>query len=420
MVTLSRMLTLLAGCLFVFVTTGQRAHAQGDALRFFQQNQSRGLFSFGSAPKAEPPRVTRPARRPRSEDREYVAPRRRNPAPAVAILTPDKPVIPPTIFIHVIGDSLSELLAQGLKENLVDKPEIGVVRHSRSSSGLVRDDFHDWPKVLRDISAGPGKIDLLVMMIGSNDRQSLRDEAGAHEFRSDAWREIYVKRIDEITSIAKEKLIPLIWVGMPVMQASRISADMLYLNGLYKERAARNGATFVDTWEGFANDQGQFASSGPDVNGEIVKLRTADGIHFTKAGARKLGFFVAKETEPQLTAKGAVTEIAALPADISEQIKRDSPGLVPTSLQSALFLPEELLRLPVISERPLQGAVFVLTAAPQTSGAQLLRSRPVQTSNEMTILVEQVMGYGRMPIAKTGRADDFRWEQGPTGVNRIQ
>jgi uncharacterized protein len=417
------MLKLSAVCLFVLATAGPHVNAQAtDALRFFQQNPTRSLFSRTPPPvQVAPPRVTRPVRRPRDDEREYTAPRRRNPAtPAIAAVPPETAVVPVTTFIHVVGDSLSELLAQGLKESLAQKPDIGVIRNTRSSSGLVRDDYHDWPKVLRDLLGGSEKIDLLVMMIGSNDRQSLRDEAGVHEFRSDAWQNIYNKRIDDITAIAREKRVPIVWVGMPVMQSQRLSADLLYLNGLFKERAARNGAGYVDTWEGFVNDQGQYASSGPDVNGEIVKLRTVDGIHFTKAGSRKLGFFVSRETEQQLTGRNRGTEIAALPADLSEQIRRDSPGLAPQNLQSALTLPAELPERPVIRERPLQGPVAALTAAPLTSGAQLLTSRLVIPSTEMTILIEQVMAYGRVPIAKTGRADDFRWPPDAADQARVQ
>jgi hypothetical protein len=101
------------------------------------------------------------------------------------------------------------------------------------------------------------------------------------------------------------------------------------------------------------------------------------------------------------------TSIAALPSDLSEQIKRDAPGLAPGNLQSALPLPDNMPLLPAIRERPLAGPVLMLTEPPVASNGQLLSSRTVAPSNEMTILVEQALGYGRMPSAKPGRADDF-------------
>ena len=414
MLFLKRLFSLVAVCLFLLVTAGPYAAAQeSDALRFFQQNPSRSFF------RADPPvrRVLNsPLRQqPRAAPREssYVAPRRRIapslPSEAVLVPEPEKAVVPITTHIHIAGDSLAEFLAQGLKEHLADKPEIGVVRRARSSSGIVRDDYYDWNKVLQDLFASPEKVDLLVMMIGSNDRQPLRDETGLNEFRSDRWRDIYVKRLDDLMEVVRAKRLPMIWVGLPPMQSQKLSADMLYINGLLRERANRAGMAYVDIWEGFANDQGQYASSGPDVNGEIVKLRTVDGVHFTKAGARKLGFFVSKEIAPKLNREGNGTEIAALPSDLSEQIKRDAPGLVPQSLQTSLQLPTELPALPLIGVRPLAGPTVALTANTQTVGAQLLKGRSTSPANEMTILVEQALGYGRLPPAKPGRADDFRW-----------
>jgi uncharacterized protein len=414
MLHLKRLLSLLSICMFLLVTAGPHAGAQeSDALRFFQQNPARSLF------RSEPPVrrvVSRPVRqepRPAARESIYVAPRRRavpsTPQTAILVPEPEKAIVPITTSIHVLGDSLAELLAQGLKEHLIDKPEIGVTRRARSSSGIVRDDYYDWNKVLQELLASPEKVDLLVMMIGSNDRQPLRDETGSHEFRSDRWREIYVKRLDDLNDLVRAKRIPMIWVGLPVMQSQRLSADLLYINGLLRERAARAGMSYVDIWEGFANDQGQYASSGPDVNGEIVKLRAADGVHFTKAGARKLGFFASKDITLQLNKERTGTDIAALPSDLSEQIRRDAPGLVPQSLQSSLQLPMELPALPMISLRPLAGPTIALTANTQAAGAQLLKGKATLPVNEMTILVEQALGYGRLPPAKPGRADDFQW-----------
>ncbi len=397
----------------LLLTAGPVVDAQeSDALNFFRQNPSsmRPLFRTDPALRrapVSPPRVARPRSR---EDGEFQQRRLMNPRSEqdLAILPQsDRPHVPVSVFVHVLGDSLAELLAQGLKEHLADKGEIGVLRKARSSSGIVRDDFFDWNKGLRDLFAGSEKVDLLVMMIGSNDRQPLRDETGNHEFRTDRWREIYAKRLDDLLGLVQEKKVPLIWVGLPVMQSQRLTTDMLYLNDILRERVARSGSTYVDIWEGFASDQGQYAAVGPDVNGEIVRLRTADGVHFTKAGQRKLGFFAAKDIDRLLSRIPGETSIAALPSDLSEQIRRDAPGLAPYSLQSALPLPETLPLLPVIRERPLAGPVMVLTEPPVTAGGQLLNGRAATPASEMTILVEQALGYGRVPFAKPGRADDF-------------
>jgi uncharacterized protein len=410
-----RVASLLTVALLLVLTGGPTVDAQDvDALRFFQLNQARPFFR--AQPDARRP--TQPAAVPRArriepEERSYVAPRRRVLPPveteAPVVAQPERPVVPVTTFVYVLGDSLAELLAQGLKDQIAEsKPDVGVVRRGRSSSGLVRDDYHDWNKVLRELLAGTEKVDLVVMMLGSNDRQALRDDTGSHEFNTERWREIYIRRLDDLLNQARDKRLPFILVGMPLMQSQRLSADMLTLNAMFRERAQRSGAAYVDVWEGFANEQGAYSSIGPDVNGEMVRLRTVDGVHFTRAGMRKLGFFVGKELDQQLGRVRPNVEVASLPSDLSEQIRRDAPSLVPQGLQS-VPLPSELPAVPVIGERPLSGPIIALTNPPESAGGRMLSGRITQPSNEMAILVEQALGYGRLPPAKNGRADDFRW-----------
>jgi uncharacterized protein len=385
---------------------GGHAHAQdNDALRFFQQNPQ-GRIWFRSQPQP-----ARPVVRPRVREENVVRrrPRVQGDVPVETAIAPQA-TVPPSSFVHVLGDSLSELLAQGLKEQLSERPEIGVVKRGRSSSGLVRDDYHDWAKVLREIVNGSDKIDMLIMMIGSNDRQALRDETGSHEFMSERWREIYTKRIDDLLSVAREKRLPLAWVGMPVMQSARLTADMLSINEIVRDRVTKGGFAYVDIWEGFANEQSQYAVTGPDINGETVRLRMSDGVHFTKAGARKLGFFASREVDRQLSRdRPAGVEVAALPPELSDELKRNGAG---GSLQPALpsiSLPDELPVPVIIRERPLIGPLAALTAAPVTGGGQLLKVRPAQPISEMILLIEQALTQGRLPPAKPGRTDDFRW-----------
>ncbi len=400
-----RFLLGLASFCLLLIIGGDAGAQEGDALRFFQQNPTRSLFR--TAP------VQRPDRR-RAEPREYRERAvRRRAAPEVEMV--ERPAVPPTLFVHVVGDALAEALAQGLKEQLAEtKPEVGVVRKIRPNSGLVRDDHFDWPKGLRELGAMPDRVDMLVVMLGSNDRQPLRDETGTHEFGSDRWKELYIRRIDDLLTAAQDKRWPILIVGMPVMQEPRLSAGMVVVNALFKERAARAGAVFVDIWEGFATEKGEYASTGPDVNGAMVRLRTSDGILFTRAGARKLGFFVGKEVVERL-GREQPPVIAALPTDLSEQIRRELPGATPQGLVGGLTLPDlpELPELPVIGLRPLAGPVLALTAPALSADGALLRGRVPMPSTEMGILVEQVFAYGRPPPAKPGRADDFSWPRRP-------
>jgi len=246
-------------------------------------------------------------------------------APALAdkpAQLPDKAPPEATFVIDVLGDSLGQLLAQGLQEAYADRPEITIVRKAKGDTGLVAEDFYDWPKAVRELLASNEKISMAVMMIGSNDRQQIRDANGRHELLSDKWKEVYGNRVEEIARAFKEKKIPLVWVGLPISKSERLASDYSEINELVRERAAKQDATFVDVWEAFGDSRGLYNAFGPDVNGVIVKLRAMDGVHFTKPGARKLAHFVESEVKRQFdlfkpkTEPGVAT-LEGLPAPLA-------------------------------------------------------------------------------------------------------
>ena len=89
--------------------------------------------------------------------------------------TPRKDAI---VKIVVMGDANADWLAYGLEDAYADNPEIGIVRKHRTDSGLVSYDARrdtDWPQMAREIIAAE-KPKVVVMMIGNNDRQTIREK----------------------------------------------------------------------------------------------------------------------------------------------------------------------------------------------------------------------------------------------------
>ena len=90
----------------------------------------------------------------------------------------------------------------------------------------------------------------------------------------------------------------MLWVGLPAVRGPKSTSDMSYLDELYRERAEKAGIDYVDIWDGFVDEQGRYAVQGPDFEGQIRRLRTPDGVHFTKAGAVKLASYVDQRSAP--------------------------------------------------------------------------------------------------------------------------
>ena len=346
-----------------------------------------------------------------------------------------KPDTTPTTSVMVMGDSMADWLAYGLEEAFADAPEIGIQRRHKTYSGLIRYEARtdlDWSRVARDLLA-KDKTDVVVMMLGTNDRQAIRETAAdrkknepakpaqagqgeqtaqtaptenrqqdddeaiaapepqrgggsSAEFRSERWEQIYTKRIDEMIAALKSKGAPVIWVGLPSIRGTRSTADAQYLNQLYRARAEANGILYVDVWDGFVDEAGKFTYQGPDFEGQTRRLRAGDGVHFTKQGARKLAHFVERELRRFMSNR-------SLP------MAMPSPG--GPQLQNAPSEP---------AARPAAGPVVSLTASP-SGGDELLGGRgtsPVHSD----ATAARVLVKGEPVPAAPGRADDFRWPRG--------
>lgn len=314
------------------------------------------------------------------------------PAPETAAQKPAAPV-QEKFVVAIIGDSLGQLLGQGLQEAFAERADISLLRKARENSGLVRDDYFDWPKAARDLLASDEKVNLAIIIIGSNDRQPIREGQTTHEIYSPRWRELYTARVAAMTEAFRARDVRLVWVGLPIMKSASMSNGASALNDIYRQQAAKGGAAFVDIWEAFADERGQYSDYGPDVNGQSVKLRSGDGVHFTKAGARKLAHFVEGgvrnlilETRP--VAPQPPAPVAHIDPGAATPVVTPSPAPAPAIAAPAAPPP-----------RPPLGPVLSLTAQSASPGAEL--AQPAKSA----------LGGAPSVPPRSGRADDFNWSR---------
>ncbi len=209
-----------------------------------------------------------------------------------------------------------------------------------------------------------------------------------HEFRSEKWGELYSRRVDEMIGVLKSRGVPVFWVGLPSIRGSRATSEMVYLNDLYRSRAEKAGITYVDIWDGFVDESNSYNNYGPDLEGQTRRLRSGDGAHFTRAGARKLAHYAEREIRRLMA---SVTPVATpLPQEPEPDAKAPptaaAPGLPP---------------------RPAASPIMSLTA-PKGAGDALLGATPVRTAPADSV-VTRVLVKGEPLDAPAGRADDFAW-----------
>ena len=189
--------------------------------------------------------------------------------------------------------------------------------------------------------------------------------------------------------------MPVIWVGLPAQRGAKVTQDVQYLNDLYKSRAEKAGIVYVDIWDGFVDEAGRFAAKGPDYEGQIRRLRTGDGVYFTKFGARKLAHYVEREIQRNI-------------------VNRAVPVALPPVEPGALRLPSPAVR----RQRPPVGPVLPLTATPNVASEELLGgARAPARAPTVDPVATRVLIEGRGDPAPTGRADDFSWPPKPVSVD---
>ncbi len=212
--------------------------------------------------------------------------------PAAVAPTPAAPAVAPDFFIAVLGNGMAASLADGLRQAFPDKPDIGILPQVKAISGLVRDDYYNWPQQVAALLNGTQHIDAAVMFLGTDDHQPIRTASGYVKPDTPQWTQMYQARVTALMGLFAAKHVPLIWVGLPIVRSPRLAAAYLSLNDIYKAAALASGATYVDLWDGFEDDKGNYNVMGPDAQGNEARLRKSDGIHFTPEGANKAAQFL--------------------------------------------------------------------------------------------------------------------------------
>src|SRR3982075_109480 len=220
--------------------------------------------------------------------------------------------------------------------------------------------------------------------------KSTRSPNGVYEFREERWIELYSKKIEEMIAVLKSKGVPVLWVGLPAVRGAKATADMLFLDSLYRDAAGKAGITYVDVWDGFVDEAGRFLQKGPDFEGQIRKLRADDGVYFTQPGARKLAHYVERE----------ITRLLAA---------RSSPIALPTepATPDANALPGQP------APRPLAGPILPLVAS--SVGTDQLLGGPGSRPAAVDALAARTLVKGEPLAAPAGRADDCAWPRREIG-----
>ncbi len=290
--------------------------------------------------------------------------------------------------ILVIGDAMAGGLGAGMARVAADDSDIQIVNRFNESSAISRPDIYDWaaaiPKIMQDKN-----FDIVVMLIGLNDRQDIRTVTGPVTFNTPEWIAAYQANTDAIIAALAAQKVKVFWLGAPPMKDAAYDADMKLITGLQKDRVVLKGATFVETRSGLSNPDGSYMEFGPDNTGQVKKLRERDGVTFLKQGNNKFGQIVltAINASGVSTAPAEAAPVFVAPAPLPLQAGlADTPGPV--------FGQDDANGVAVLHET---GAIIAFAAENAIKTAVAPPS------------VDQLFKLGKSGVAPIGRFDDFSY-----------
>lgn len=235
-----------------------------------------------------------------------------SPTPTPAPIASDGAVVlrQPTraqpLRVLVAGDSLSTYVADQMQQ-LTDRTGLLAITNSfADGTGLSNPAFYNWQKEA-DLQARAHHPEVVVMVIGGNERRNLTTPAGDVVLQgTDAWVGEYARRVAAIMrTYLNDGAKVIYWSGPPTARDRKWNALYRNINiAVHRAALSVSGARYVDLYNGTAVN-GRYADRVPFEGHVVTPSRQDDGIHWTYEGS----------------ALPASLELAALAQDLGHSVR---------------------------------------------------------------------------------------------------
>ena len=338
------------------------------------------------------------------------------PAPADQPDQPDQPdpaeQPPPTADHHIVeilslGDALGGGLGAGLARVSEPSGNYDVSIRLNEESGLARPEVYDWVATVPKILEG-NAYDVIVVMLGANDRQTIRDgDSARYDFGTPEWTTAYTRQVNLLLDQLAAAKARVIWVAPPPMREPDYDAAMKTIAAVQKEQVEKRGMTFLDLRPQLTSANGTYTDSTTDGAANIVKLRGRDGISFFKAGNNLMAQKVLAAIEAD--APLAADDTSDSPA--TEKTSRlDSPETNKTDSEAK---PDAV---PLFGQAVMDAEPYTVQPEGVTANAILLAAGDLGPEAALKTLrdlaptgsgAERLFKAGNPETAPAGRPDDF-------------
>jgi uncharacterized protein len=206
--------------------------------------------------------------------------------PRSVLPNPKTPTAAHPLRVLIVGDSIGIDMGGPLQSDLAQTGVVNAALDARESTGLTRPDYFNWPAELTtDLKAVQPQV--VVIMMGANDAQDFLGPPDV-PYSSPQWNVLYAQRAAQFMQIAESGGASVVWVGMPPMQDPTLNGQMADIDAVDQHEAAlaHPPVHFLSTQMLLGNAQGGYTAFITNASGQVVNVRTPDGIHLTPDGGQ--------------------------------------------------------------------------------------------------------------------------------------
>ncbi|MFK7791409.1 MAG: DUF459 domain-containing protein [Devosiaceae bacterium] len=342
----------------------------GNATRRDSGGSSGGIFRIF---RFEPQRQTR---------RQQPSVQSSTPFDAAPVLNLPPPKDPDAITVVAFGDEFADQLREGLVDRFDGDPLIEAVGVSIPGSGLTQIDEMNWNVEALQRLDGYTQVGAVVVALGYSDRRALIEGDRTYQFGTRNWIDAYRNRITSFALTLLSEGYPVIFAGLPPMGDPQLNEDARLISQVIEEAIAPTRARFVSVYAGFADVEGNYVRSGPNLAGQVENLRRSEGVFFNRSGREKYAQFI-EQFIPREGRDAPEPEVSAI---VFEGSTGSDTGVGPVILMTSGF------------------------ADPTAT----LVGDPSQVLPEEAETVNRLV-RGAATTPPPGRADDFAWPEQPEG-----
>jgi hypothetical protein len=195
--------------------------------------------------------------------------------------------------VLMIGDSMMRLLGIAMEKELAAAGVTPATSFSSLGSGLARLDAFDWFAKVDELMK-EHKPKTVVVSLGANDRQKLKDTTGrVVPYGKPEWEHEYALRLGRIMDdLIKGGATRVIWLLLPDMKEPVHQTYAQSLNDIFKrlaqEESRKDKVVLFDMAPLLTRRPGTFSLYVMAPNGAPLTVRDADGVHLTNVGAKRV------------------------------------------------------------------------------------------------------------------------------------